>query len=81
MWRQGHLTTAVARRMGHKIKSLLAVDCKQCAAKTASTVECHLSNGAVKEAWRALKVWYRLAEDQPPPTCPKAMVKHMTKHV
>jgi hypothetical protein len=50
MQRQGHLTTAIAHRMGHKIKSLLAADCKQRAANAASTVESHMSNGAVKEA-------------------------------
>jgi hypothetical protein len=67
--------------MGRKIKSLLAVDCKQRAANAASTVKSHLSNGAVKEAWRALNGWYRLAEDQPPPTSPKTMVRQMAKHV
>ncbi len=48
--------------MGRKIESLLAVDCKQRAANAASTVKIYLSNGAVKEAWRALKGWYRSAE-------------------
>jgi hypothetical protein len=43
--------------MGREIKSLLAADRKQRAANAASTVESHLSNGAVKEAWRALKGW------------------------
>jgi hypothetical protein len=55
MHRKGHLTTIIAHWMGRKIKSLLATDCKQCAAKAASTVESHLGNGAVKEAWHALK--------------------------
>jgi hypothetical protein len=63
MRRRGHLTTYYARWMGHKIKSLLAVDRKQCAANAASTIESHLSNGAMKEAWQALKGWHRLAED------------------
>jgi hypothetical protein len=67
--------------MGREIKSLLAADCKQHAANAASTVKSHLSNGAVKEAWRALKGWYRLAEDQPPPASPKTMVKQMAEHV
>jgi hypothetical protein len=53
--RQGHLTTRVARQMGCEIKSFLAADRKQRAANAASTVESHLSTGAVKEAWRALK--------------------------
>jgi hypothetical protein len=51
MHRRGHLTTYYARRMGREIKSLLAADCKQRAANAASTVESHLSNGAMKEAW------------------------------
>jgi hypothetical protein len=55
MRRKGHLTTYYVRRMGHEIKSLLAADCKQHAVNAASTVESHLSNGAVKEAWQALK--------------------------
>jgi hypothetical protein len=74
MRRKGHLTTCLARRMGREIKSLLAADRKQRAANAASTVESHMSNGAVKEAWRALKGWYRSAEDQPPPACPETMV-------
>ena len=63
------------------MKSSLATDCKQCAANTASTVESHLSSGAVKEAWRALKGWYRSAEDRPPPACPETMSKPMAKRV
>ncbi len=50
MCRKGHLTTVIAHRMGRKIKSLLAADCKQRARNAASTVESHLGNGAVKEA-------------------------------
>ncbi len=67
--------------MGCEIKSFLAADCKQRAANAASTVESHLSTGAVKEAWRALKGWYRLAEDQSPPACPETMVKQTAKQV
>jgi hypothetical protein len=67
--------------MGREIKSLLAVDCKQCAANAASTIKSHLSNGAMKEAWRALKGWYRLVEDRPPPASPKTMVRQMAKRV
>jgi hypothetical protein len=50
MRRQGHLTTAITHQMGLKIKSMLAADHKQCAKNAASTVERHLSTGAVKEA-------------------------------
>ncbi len=67
--------------MGRKIKSFLAVDRKQRAVNAASTVESHLSNGAVKEAWRALKGWYRSAEDQPPPASPERMAKQTAKQV
>jgi hypothetical protein len=67
--------------MGCKIKSLIAVDCKQCATNAASTVKSHLSNGALKEAWRTLKEWYRLAEDQPPPACLETMVKQTAERV
>ncbi len=81
MRRKGHLTTYYAHWMGHKITSLLAADRKQRAANAASTVESHLSNSAMKEAWRNLKGWYRLAEDRPPPASPKTMVKQMAKRV
>jgi hypothetical protein len=67
--------------MGCEIKSLLAADCKQRAANAASTVESHLSNSVMKEAWQALKRWYRLAEDQPPPASPKTMVRQTAEHV
>ncbi len=59
MQQKGHLTMHHACRMGRKIKSLLAADRKQRAADAASTVEGHLSNGAMKEAWQTLKGWYR----------------------
>ena len=81
MRRKGHLTTCLARRMGREIKSLLTADRKQRAANAASTVESHLSNGAVKEAWRALKGWYRSAEDRPPPACPETMVRQTAERV
>ncbi len=67
--------------MGRKIKSLFAADCKQRAPNAASTIESHLSNGAVKETWRALKGWYRLAKDQPPPASPKTMVRQTAERV
>jgi hypothetical protein len=79
MKRQGHLTTLVTGRMGHKIKSLLTADCKQCAANAASTIESHLGNGDMKEAWRTLQGWCRLAEDRPPPAGPETMVKQTAK--
>ncbi len=79
--RRGRLTTYYAQRMGRKIKSLLAADHKQRVVNVTSTVKSHLSNGAMKEAWRALKGWYRLAEDQPPPASPKTMVKQTAERV
>jgi hypothetical protein len=76
-----NLPHAAAPRVGCEIKSSLAADCKQCAANATSTVESHLSNRAMKEAWRALKRWYWAVEDRPPPACPETMVKQMAKHV
>ncbi len=67
--------------MGCEIKSFLAVDCKQHATNAVSTVKSHLSNSAVKEAWRALKGWYRLAKDQPPLACPETMAKQTAEQV
>ncbi len=77
----GNLPLAAARRIGRKIKSSLAADRKQCAANATSTVKSHLSNGAMKEAWQALKGWYRVAEDHPPPACPETMAKQMAKRM
>ena len=67
--------------MNCEIKPLLAMDCKQRTANAASIVESHLSTGAVKEAWHALKGWYRSAEDQPSPACPDTMDNQMAKRV
>jgi hypothetical protein len=67
--------------MGREIKSFLAADCKQHATNAASTVKSHLSNGAVKEAWCALKGWHRLAEDQPPSACPETIAKQTAEQV
>jgi hypothetical protein len=47
----GNLPLFAAHKIGRKIKSSLAADCKQRATNAASTVESHLSNGAMKEAW------------------------------
>jgi hypothetical protein len=66
----GYLPLTNARRISREIKSSLAADRKQRAANVASTVESHLGNGAVKEAWRALKGWYQAVENHPPPACP-----------
>jgi hypothetical protein len=79
--RTGNLPLTAVRWIGYEIKAPLAVDCTPCAAQVASTVQSHLSNGAVKEAWRALKGWYWAAEDRPPPECPEMMVKQMAERV
>jgi hypothetical protein len=75
----GNLPLTTACRIGCEIKSSFAADHKQCASNAASTVESHLSNGAVKEAWRTIKGWYRVAEDRPPPAFPETMAKQMAK--
>jgi hypothetical protein len=77
----GNLPLTKACRISRKIKSSLAADRKQRAANAATTVESHLGNGAVKEAWRALKRWYRAAENCPPPACPETMAKQTAKRV
>ena len=79
--KQGTLLNCIACQMNRKIKSLLTMDRKQCAANAASTIESHLSAGAVKEAWYALKGWYGLAEDRLPPACPETMDKQTAKGV
>ncbi len=76
-----NLPLTAYRRIGREIKSSLAADCKQHAANAASTVENHLGNGAVKEAWRTLKGWYRAVEDGPPQACPETMAKQTAEHV
>jgi hypothetical protein len=66
--------------MWHKIEAILAMNCKQCTATAASTAKSHLSNGAVKNVWDALKGWDRLVEDQSPPVCPGIMINQTFKH-
>jgi hypothetical protein len=77
----GSLPLTATRRIGCKIKSSLAADHKQHSTNAASTIESHLSNGAVKEAWQALKRWYWAAEDRPQPACPETMAKQMAERV
>ncbi len=79
--RMGNLPLTAARQIGREIKASLAADCTQRAADAASTIKSHLSNRAVKEAWHALKGWYRAAEDHPPPACPETMAKQMAKRM
>jgi hypothetical protein len=77
----GNLPLTATHKIGCKIKSSLAADRKQHAVNTASAIESHLSNRAVKKAWQALKGWYQVAEDRPPPACPETMAKQMAKRV
>jgi hypothetical protein len=77
----GNLPLTNARRISRKIKSSLAADRKQCTANAASSVKSHLGNGAVKEAWHALKGWYWAAENRPPPACPETMAKQTAKRM
>ncbi len=79
--RMGNLPLTIAHRIGRKFKPSLATDCTQCAANAASTIESHLSNRAPKEAWRALKGWYRVVEDCPAPACLEMMEKQMAKRM
>jgi hypothetical protein len=79
--RMGNPPLTIARWMGHEIKSSFAADSTQRAANATSTIESHLSNGAPKEAWRALKGWYRVVEDRPAPACPKMMEGQMAERV
>ncbi len=76
-----NLPLTASRRIGREIKLSLAADRKQRAANAASTVENHLGNGAVKEAWRTLKGWYWAVKDRPPPACPETMAKQTAERV
>jgi hypothetical protein len=77
--RMGNLTLTVVRRIGRKIKSSFAADCTQHTTNAASIIKSHLSNGALKEAWCALKGWYRAMEDRPALVCPETIEKQMAK--
>jgi hypothetical protein len=79
--RMGNLPLTNAHRISRKIKASLAANCKQHATNAASTVESHLGNGAMKEAWRALKGWYRAAENCLPPACPETIAKQTAKRM
>ena len=78
---QGNLPLHVARQLGREIKASLAADRRQRVVNAATEVESHLGAGAVKEAWRTLKGWYRLAVDRPPPACHDKMVKQTAERV
>ena len=75
---QGNLPLHVARQLGREIKASLAADCRQRVVNAATEVKSHLGAGAVKEAWRTLKGWYRSAEDRPPPAGHDTLVKKTT---
>ena len=75
----GNLPLTVAHWIGRKIKPSLVVDHTQCTANTTLTIKSHLSNRAPKEAWNALKGWYRAVEDCPTPVCPKTMEEQTAK--
>jgi hypothetical protein len=75
------LSQAAARNLGWKIKACLKADCLKCAATTASNVEGCLAAGEYIKAWRHLKGWYRLAEDQAPKPCPETSAKQTNKRI
>jgi hypothetical protein len=79
--RKGMLSQAAAHNLGLKIKVCLKADCLQRAATTALNVKGCLAAGEYIEAWRYLKGWYRLAEDQAPKPCPETLAKQTDERI
>ncbi len=78
---KGMLSQAAACSLGWEIKARLKADCLLCATTTPSNVKGCLAEGEYVEAWRHLKGWYRLAEDQAPKPCPETMAKQTQERI
>ena len=79
MRQKGELVQALSRRIGRQIKNALKKDRIKRAEKVASEVEGFLSAGELQEAWRAIKGWYRTAEERPPTPCHETMARQTDK--
>ena len=57
--RDGHLSRALSRRYGRKIRASLKLDRIEQARRVGEAISGHLATGDYKEAWRSLRGWYR----------------------
>ena len=56
----------VREHLGGRIKASLQQDWKERTEKVAAEVEGHIDAGQIKEAWHAIKGWYRKVEGRAP---------------
>jgi hypothetical protein len=75
------LSQAAACSLGREIKAQLKADRLLHATTTASNVKGCIAVGEYIEAWRHLKGWYCLAEDQAPKPCPETMAKQTQERI
>ena len=75
------LSQAAAHLLGREIKARLKADCLLRATNTASNIKGCLTVGEFVEAWRNLKGWYPLAEDQAPKPCPESLSKQTQERI
>ena len=71
--RDGHLSRALSRRYGRKIRASLKLDRIERARRVGEAISGHLATGDYKEAWRSLRGWYRAAGNVPQKRCHAAM--------
>ncbi len=70
--REGKLSQTTACRLGQQVKARLAAD------HLLRTQNTTLNTA---EAWRHLKGWYHLAEDQAPKACPEMLARQTAERV
>jgi len=73
--RGGRLPKASEHSLGRKINQSLKKDRETRAANHADSMESHLNNGDLKEAWRVVQRYTRVAEERGPTPCFDSMVK------
>ena len=71
--RGGRLLKAKEHSLGRKITQSLNKDREARAANHAENMEPHLNNGDLKEAWRVVQGYTRVAEDKGPTPCFESM--------
>jgi hypothetical protein len=79
--RKGILSQATARSLGREIKARFKADRLLRATTTAMNIEGCLAAGEFVEAWRHLKGWYCVAEDQPPKPCQETLAKQTQERI
>ena len=79
--KKGQLSSRGSRALNRQVCAALKHDRSQRATKAAEQIEMSLKAGEPKQAWQALKGWYRQVTGKAPKPCYQCMAKKTTERV